>query len=333
VIGVTGTKGKSTTASLLAHLASVVVPTQLAGNIGRPALDLLDETTEGWVVLELSSYQIADLSSGPEVAVITNLYKEHADWHGDERTYRDEKLRIFKLPGVRAAVYPVGDPDIAAAAAGCAMRISFGGPQTWHLTEGGIQDGEGSLIPWDVLPLRGAHNALNLCASLSALVAAGIPCPPLPDSLAGVKPLPHRLQTVYLFDEVEWVDDSISTTPESSLAAIAAFSDQPLVLVAGGLDRGQDYDELGRIAAKRAVGLVTLPSTGARLAAAARRSGLAEDRIVEAGDMEMAVLAAAALAPAGSVVLLSPAAPSYNSYRNFEERGDHFAALARSSAR
>ena len=117
VIGVTGTKGKSTTATVIAHLLGQAgVPVELAGNIGRPVIELLDSDTvaggEAWVVCELSSYQIADLTVGPEVAVLTNLSREHTDWHGSEQQYRADKLRIFDLPGVRAAVRP---PPIAAA--------------------------------------------------------------------------------------------------------------------------------------------------------------------------------------------------------------------------
>ncbi len=99
VIGVTGTKGKSTTATVIAHLLNQITPTELAGNIGRPVIDLLDLDPETWVVCELSSYQLADLTTGPEVAVMTNLYREHTDWHGSEEQYRADKLRIFELPG------------------------------------------------------------------------------------------------------------------------------------------------------------------------------------------------------------------------------------------
>ncbi|MBV8219573.1 MAG: hypothetical protein JO325_13990, partial [Solirubrobacterales bacterium] len=112
VIAVTGTKGKSTTAALLAHLLSSERVAHLAGNIGAPALDLLDVPADEWVVLELSSYQIADLSQGPEVAAITNLYREHVDWHQTEDAYRREKLRLFSLPGVAACAYPPKFADI-----------------------------------------------------------------------------------------------------------------------------------------------------------------------------------------------------------------------------
>ncbi len=329
VIAVTGTKGKSTTASLLAHLLSSERVTHLAGNIGRPALDLLDVPGGEWVVLELSSYQIADLRQGPQVAVITNLYRDHIDWHRSEDAYRREKLRLFSLPGVTACAYPPKFADIEAAVATCPRRIPFGNDQGWHVTgDGSVAHPDGTVLAGSDLPLRGPHNVLNLCAALAAIDAADLPRPRLPEALTGVVSLPHRLQTVLDRDGVEWVDDSISTTPESSLAAIAAFPERPVVLIAGGHDRDQDYAELGRTVAERDVTLVVLPVTGSRLARAAAEAGLTHDQIVEADAMEDAVEAARRRATPGAVVLLSPAAPSFNSYRNFEERGDHFASLA-----
>jgi len=328
VIAVTGTKGKSTTASLLAHLLSSERAAHLAGNIGSPALDLLDVPAGDWVVLELSSYQIADLRQGPEVAAITNLYREHIDWHRSEDAYRREKLRLFSLPGVAACAYPARFADIEAAVATCSRRIAYGNDAGWHLTSDGIAHGDETVLATSDLPFRGPHNALNLCAALAAIDAADLPRPQLPEALRGVVPLPHRLQTVLDRDGVEWIDDSISTAPESSLAAIAAFPERPVVLIAGGQDRDQDYTELGRTAAERDVVLITLPVTGSRLATAARGAGLSHDQILEADAMEDAVEAARRRAAPGAVVLLSPAAPSYNRYRNFEERGDHFASLA-----
>jgi UDP-N-acetylmuramoyl-L-alanine---L-glutamate ligase len=329
VIAITGTKGKSTTASLLAHLLSSEHPAHLAGNIGAPALDLLDVPAGDWVVLELSSYQIADLRHGPEVAAITNLYREHIDWHGSEDAYRREKLRLFSLPGVVACAYPPKFADIEAAVAMCPRRVPFGEDQGWHVTEdGGVGHPDGTVLASGDLPFRGPHNALNICAALAAIDAADLPRPRLPEALTGLVPLPHRLQTVLERDGIEWIDDSISTAPESSLAAIAAFPERPVVLIAGGQDRDQDYAELGRTAAERDLVLVTLPVTGSRLARAAADAGLKHDRIVEAAAMEDAVEVARRRATPGTVVLLSPAAPSYNCYRNFEERGDHFASLA-----
>lgn len=327
VVGITGTKGKSTTAALAQHLAHAAGrDTALAGNIGIPALDLLDRDPPELVFLELSSYQIADLETGPETAVITNLFREHLDWHRSEEAYREEKLRIFQLPGVRTAVVNAREPDLARAAVDVERVVPYGEPGGWDCDEAGVRrDGELVVRAVD-LPLPGPHNALNLCAALTALELAAVE-PPLPDGLAGFGGLPHRLQSCGERDRVLWVDDSISTTPESTLAALASFPDRDVVLLAGGQDRGQDYDELGSALARRGASIVGMPSTGERAVAAARAAGVPAERAVAAADLAAAVALAQSLAHAGGVVLLSPAAPSYDRFRNFEERGDRFREL------
>jgi len=327
VVGITGTKGKSTTAALAQHLALAAGhDTALGGNIGIPALDLLDREPPELTFLELSSYQIADLTRGPEVAVITNLFREHLDWHGSEEAYREEKLRIFRLPGVRTAVVNAREPELVEAAAGVPNVVLFGEPSRWDCDEAGVRRGGDLVIPAAELPLPGPHNALNLCAALTALEVAGID-PPLPAALAGFSSLPHRLQPCGERDEVAWVDDSISTTPESTLAAMAAFADRDVVLLAGGQDRGQDYTELGAALARRGAAVVGMPTTGERAVAAAREAGVPPERAVAAADLAEAVELARRLAPPGGVILLSPAAPSYDRFRNFEERGDRFREL------
>lgn len=381
VIGVTGTKGKSTTAALIAHLARAAgVATDLAGNIGVPALDLLDAPPSELAVIELSSYQIADLATGAEVAVVTNLYREHVDWHGSEEAYQADKLRLLTLPGVRVAVVGAVDGEGAAAGGGAlggdaaaeAARIAgdaraatvargagvalapFGGPGGWHVTAAGIargvgagaasaeQPAGGAVVPTDALPLRGAHNARNLCTALTALEAAGIALPPLPQALDGFRALPHRLEPVDERDGLLFVDDSISTTPESAVAALDSYADRAVVLLAGGQDRSQDYAPLGRALAARGAAVVGLPSTGERVVAAARAAGVPPARALVAGGMEEAVALARELAAqlsarpsdradaaapdAAAVVLLSPAAPSYDFYRDFIARGERFRA-------
>jgi UDP-N-acetylmuramoylalanine--D-glutamate ligase len=329
VVAVTGTKGKSTTAALLAHLALASgQAVALAGNIGAPALDLLDRPPAELAVVELSSYQIADLDTGPEVCVITNLFREHTDWHGSEEAYRADKLRLLGLPGVRAAVVNARDERLVNAVGAGTAPTLYGTPDGWDAGPDGVTLRGELVIPAAQLPLRGEHNALNLCAALAALPACGIEPPPLPDALRGFKALPHRLEIVAERDRVLWVDDSISTTPESTLAALSSFADLEIVLLGGGQDRGQDYSELGQALAERGAAVIGLPTTGPRLVEAARRAGVSATRAIETVGMEEAVAQARALAGPGAAVLLSPAAPSYDTYRNFRERGAHFRALA-----
>ena len=176
------------------------------------------------------------------------------------------------------------DPRLAALAVPGRELHRFGSPDGWDLAAGGglALAGEGRL-PAGEMPLRGEHNALNLCAALAALAALGAPEPPLPAALAGFEPLPHRLETVTESGGVTWVNDSISTTPESALAALASFPGRRVVLIAGGQDRGQEFDALGGALAERSATtepaiLIAVPSTGPRLLAAARAAGLPATR-------------------------------------------------------
>ena len=328
VIGITGTKGKSTTAALAHHLLRATgQAAHLAGNIGLPALDLLDTPSTETAIVELSSYQIADLEIGPEIAVATNLFQEHVDWHRSAAAYRADKLRVFRLPGVCTAVVNGRDLRLLTASSATPARTCFNIDDGWHVTGEGVAYASKLRLRSDDVPLLGEHNAFNLCAALAALDAHHDPLPELREALADFRALPHRLEAVADRGGVLWVDDSISTTPESAIAAIASYPERAIVLIGGGQDRDQDYHELGMVLARRNATVIGLPSTGERLVVAARRAGVPEEHARDVSDMASAVRLARTLAQPGSVVLLSPAAPSYNRYRSFEERGAHFRAL------
>ena len=184
VLAVSGTKGKSTTAALTAHLAAAAgVTVALAGNIGVPAIALLDADPARLTVLELSSYQNADLETGPEVAMMTNLFREHTEWHGSEDAYRREKLRLLSLPEVRVAVLNAREPLLAAAPTD-AKVLPYGDPGGWDAGPDGVGRAGHPVLAPGQLPLPGEHNALNLCAALTGLEAFGIE-PPLPAALEG----------------------------------------------------------------------------------------------------------------------------------------------------
>jgi UDP-N-acetylmuramoylalanine--D-glutamate ligase len=381
VIGVTGTKGKSTTSSLIHHLLGRAgVRSRLVGNIGRPLLDELapQDPPDAWVV-ELSSYQLSDLPRAPTIAVVTNLLRDHLPWHGDERTYHEDKLRILtaeasaqptddRRRNPRMAILSHADPSLRAAAETVTAPVLWvDDPQGLHVADGQIRNGDRTVARIADLPLRGVIGARNVCAALEAVHALGYEIPDVADALRDFAPLPHRQQVVASDDGRTWVDDSISTTPEAALAAVAAFAPGPVVLIAGGDHRDQRYDELARALATGAiptgaigeppahvdvVGVVTLPGTGPEIAAAigaiaddlARRASASTDvgrphdtarprvavRQIEGQDpgtvMRDAIAAARELAPVGATILLSPAAPSHNVFRDFEDRGDRFAA-------
>jgi UDP-N-acetylmuramoyl-L-alanine---L-glutamate ligase len=332
VLAVTGTKGKSTTASLLTHLArSQGTKTVLAGNIGEPLLDHLSpaEPVDLWV-LELSSYQAADLECSPMAAVVLNLYPEHIDWHGSHERYYADKLNVLRDSERVLAVLNARDPRLRALRAP-AKTVWFGGEGSYDTQEGAIVlDGE-TVLSADENPLRGEHNALNICAALSALAALGMPLSDPARAIKGFSSLPHRLQQIAVCDGLRYVDDGISTTPQSTIAALRALSGSPVALIAGGYDRVQDYTELAqRILEEDVVAVVGLPDTGERLLgeikASAGASGARPPRLELAENIEQAVQIASGSLTGGGVVLLSPAAPSYGAFRNFEERSEHFVA-------
>jgi UDP-N-acetylmuramoylalanine--D-glutamate ligase len=331
-IAVTGTKGKSTTSALIDHLLGAAgEPTILAGNVGRPLLDHLgDGTPETVWVLELSSFQIADLDHAPGTGVLLNLFDEHLDWHGSAPRYHADKLRLFDLEPACAAVLCGADPGVRALAHPAGPTRWFGTEETLHVRGGEIWDGARPLPLPDPLPLTGAHNLLNLCAALEVVRERGHDIERLAlEALPSFRPLPHRLQLVGERDGVRFVNDSISTTPQSAIAALSAFAGVPVALIAGGYDRGQDYAALAAAVhehrALRAV--VVLPATGPRIIEELRRVVAAGPALHEAADLEAALPLAARAVAGGGVVLLSPAAPSFGAYRSFEERGEHFAAL------
>jgi len=329
VLGVTGTKGKSTTAALAAHLARAAgIDVRLAGNIGSPAIELLGESAE-LVVLELSSYQTADLAVGPETVLFTNLYREHLDWHGSEAVYHADKLRLATLPGVERVVVNGRDTRLTAIAG--RPLIAYGVAAGWDAGPTGVTHGGELVVSLDALPLRGEHNALNLAGALCALEQAGIDVPGPEAALAGFSGLDHRLQVV-AEGRLTWVDDSISTTPESAVAALAAFAARDVVLIAGGQDRSQEYLPLAQALREARARLITVPTTGPALARAAREAGVADALIDECPDLAAAVALARSRARDGAVVLLSPAAPSFDRFRDYAERGELFARLAREAA-
>jgi UDP-N-acetylmuramoylalanine--D-glutamate ligase len=330
VIGITGTKGKSTTATLTTHLLRAAgLTVELAGNIGHPAIELLSVPEPDCYVLELSSYQIADLDVGADVAVFTNLYPEHVDWHGSHEQYFSDKVRLAELPPVRTVVLNACDRrlvDVGRAARSC---IFYGCAGRFTVAEDVLFDADTPILSEAAAPLLGTHNLLNICAALTgASAVATIATRDIEESLAAFEPLPHRLQSLGIAESVEWIDDSISTTPESTIAALVALGDRPIVLIGGGFERKQDYRELASVLAARDVAIIGLPSTGPRLLAEALAAGIAPERLAEARDLVTAVERAAAWATAGSVVLLSPAAPSFDQFTSFEERGRRFAELA-----
>lgn len=324
IIGITGTKGKSTTTSLLYHLLkSLGYNVELAGNIGKPLLDLLGSKAT-YIIAELSSYQCASLTKGCDVGVILNLYPEHLQWHLTHQNYYSDKCRLAELSTL---VIANRDNETLVPLLNNHKNVTYyndmGGI---HITDNSFYQGAKKIVATDVLNLKGIHNAQNACAVLSVLDKLNIQLTPeqITTAFQTMSALPHRLQTVGTYAGRTFVDDSISTTPQSAIAAVKAMDNgQPITLIVGGFDRGQVYHELIEYALsiKNRISFVALPDTGNRLYKEAKINGF-NAFFVE--DMHNAVYHAYKITPIGGTVILSPAAPSYNSYRNFEERGQDF---------
>ncbi len=325
VVGITGTKGKSTTSALLAHLTrSLGVRTALAGNIGLPLLELLDpdDPPQLWVV-ELSSFQTGEC--GPlELGLITNLSEEHLDWHGTRERYQADKLRLAK----QASTLLLGSSqaELLAATANHPNRVCHSERHGWHIEHEAICYGSRAVLPRQQLSLPGLHNAGNACTALTAVELLGYDAEAAASALADFHGLPHRLQRLGERDGRIWIDDSISTTPEASRAAIESLQGSPLVLILGGHERGLDWS-------KFASWLTTCPPQSIVLQGANASRIEATLRTHNFNPLRLSNLAAAVEtiqrnSPPGNTVLLSPGAPSFDQFHDYAERGQHFATLA-----
>jgi UDP-N-acetylmuramoylalanine--D-glutamate ligase len=327
-ICITGTKGKSTTSALLAHvLAACGHAVRLAGNIGKPLLDCDDRDVDWWVI-ELSSYQLADLEARPSLAVILNLSPEHLDWHGSAEAYRRDKLRLVQLAGDRPIICNAADPLLCAELGERKNIRWFNGEDGFRATGRHLfENGRESRVQ---LPagLPGAHNLSNVAAVLTTALEIGIAPGRALEAIGTFRPLSHRLQLLGEHAGVRFVNDSISSTPVATMAALESFAGEAVVLIVGGLDRGLDwspYMEAFETTPPEAV--IGVPDNGARIVATLREAGVRPNLgLHEAPDLATAVALARHMAPTGAVVLLSPGAPSFPRFRDYRDRGRQFAA-------
>ncbi len=335
-ICITGSKGKSTTSSVTAHLlASAGYQTVAAGNIGVPLIDLLlhPRPVEAHVV-ELSSYQLQDFAGSPEVSVLLNLFPEHLDWHRGEANYFRDKSRILRLdqPNPPIAVLNQADPNTRQHVSSPARIRYFNDPTGYHVRAGDIYRGDTCLVPRAGIPLLGDHNLINVCAALAAVEAFGAAIPKALAGLKTFKPLPHRLTIVGERNGLLFVDDSIATIPQAAAAAVKAIGRRPVTIIVGGYDRGLDqakFAELLLAAAPQTI--IAVPDTGHvlfRLLTEQTAVSPFPPQLRFANGLAEAVKIATQLTPPGGVVLLSPGAPSYNAFKNFEDRGFTFGELA-----
>jgi UDP-N-acetylmuramoylalanine--D-glutamate ligase len=355
VIAVTGSNGKSTTASLVhrlllphAHEAGFTVT--LGGNIGTSLLPTVNKFgPDDVAVLELSSFQLASLQRSdfaPWIAVMTNFSPNHLDWHGSVEGYRNAKQVIFSRQRMTdIAIYSDEslDDDAYGVSAAPAWRIrgrrmTFGCSDTGEdgafmdcgsltFRDGNREDAirlhASSLLPGD-------HNARNIAAAACAAWVAGSDPLTFAESLNSFEPLPHRLQRVADKKGVAFYNDSVATTPESSIAALQSMP-QPTVILAGGADKGVDLSRFAYAIRQHAVAAVLMGETAGQLSSLLGSSSqsAAQPTVRIASDFADAFAHAVALVPEGGIVLLSPGCASYGWFRDYRERGEQFIEMAR----
>jgi UDP-N-acetylmuramoylalanine--D-glutamate ligase len=305
LLAVTGTKGKTTTTALLAEITGAPA----AGNIGLALCALDGEVEPGaLVVAELSSFQLEHVETfRARIAVLLNLEADHLDRHGTRDAYAAAKLRVFERQEADdVAVVPRGFGAIP----GRARRVEFSAD--------------------DPLPaeprLRGRHNRANAAAAAAAARAAGMTEDAIARGLERFEPVPHRLEPVGEAGGVAYVNDSIATNVLAARAALAAYADVPVHLIAGGRAKGESFEPLAAAIGSNVRAVYLVGEAAEALAAALAPAGV---RLERSGDLQTAVAAAAANAEPGDVVLLSPACASFDQYDSFEERGEDFRALVR----
>ncbi|MDY3869339.1 MAG: UDP-N-acetylmuramoyl-L-alanine--D-glutamate ligase [Pyramidobacter sp.] len=331
IIAVTGTNGKTTSTALAAHvLQSNGLRVQAAGNIGVPLADCAGKKYDA-LVLELSSFQLHWSSVlKPDAAILTNLASDHLDWHGSYENYISDKCHIFAPPEDRKSwavvhsrdAFRVPPPREVWTLSGGQRRIEFAGGAAELVCESGSR----VLFHRDRLRLQGTHNVENAAMALAAAVLVF----PHIDPSAGLEtfqPPRHRCEFIRTYRGAVYIDDSKGTNVAASVTALRCI-DGAKVVILGGQGKGEDYAELARAVREQARATIVLGEEADAIMQALAHAGFTE--VCRAGSMEDAVKKAASIACPGDTVLLSPACTSWDMYKNYAERGEHFAAIVRS---
>ncbi|MEM8979220.1 MAG: UDP-N-acetylmuramoyl-L-alanine--D-glutamate ligase [Pseudomonadota bacterium] len=320
IILVTGTKGKSTTASLLAQVMATTFDTALVGNIGSPFLEVDPDCD--WIVLELSSYQCADLAQTAHTRILTNLYPEHLDWHGSIDAYYTDKTRPFATASTGDSWLNAQERAVLDIAQNWTGKRLFDAPNALRFNDDTLVRDKTVLGACPKIAHQGRHMKANALAALSVGLELGVPIDKAITAVEAYGGLPHRQEILGESDGVLYVNDSISTIPQSALAALERFANRPVHLLVGGKDRGVDPSAL--LDALRSSNLASLTFMGETAESWKNKLGAVAYPVHQAVDLETAVTHAQSQAQHGDVILLSPAAASYDQFSNFQERGAAF---------
>ena len=333
ILGVTGTKGKTTTSSLLAAMFEAgALPAVLGGNIGTPLIErATDLGADDWAVLELSELQLPTISRGADIALYTNIGEDHLDRHGSVESYRAVKARLAELTAPSGRVVLNHDDEgcrtlgarlpPASVAWYASARPGRGRAEAWIDDEGWIIVSGERLVTAADVQLPGRHMLSNVLGAALAATVAGVPAAAIAEAIRTFAGVAHRLELVTERDGVRWINDSQATIPVAAIAALEAFA-APIVLISGGKDKGLDYAAFADAIATSCRGVALIGETAAQLEA------LIAGRVpvTRAAGMDEAVAIAAELVEPGDIALLSPAAASFDMFTDYAARGDAFRA-------
>jgi len=341
-IGVTGSAGKTTTTTLLGRMATNAYgdKTHVGGNIGDPLINHVDSmSADDIAILEISSFQLDQMTISPNIAAILNITPNHLDRHGTMEAYTAAKARILEFQS-KKDIAVLGCDDKGAWNLRNQVKGKLFTFSLHDLDEGlngaylhddllNLRDGYAylPLILREKILLRGEHNLLNILAAFTIGHAAGFPLDAMLDAVEDFRGVPHRLELVRELRGVRWYNDSIATAPERSIAAIRSF-DEPIVLLLGGRDKDLPWDDLMRLVNERVDHVVLFGEAAEKIEKTANSLGLGKRRfsVSRADGLQDAVIKAAEVAESGDVVLLSPGGTSFDEFKDFEERGERFRA-------
>ena len=337
-IGITGSAGKTTTTTLVGRMAKEAYgdAAYIGGNIGDPLINYVDEMKPtDLAILELSSFQLEQMTISPNVGAILNITPNHLDRHGTMEAYTAAKARLLDFQSAKdVAVLGRDDPGA------WKLRDRIKGKlftfSLHELDEGlngayfhdgllALRDGNAylPLMLREKVLLRGDHNVSNALAAFTIAHAAGFPLDAMLAAVEDFHGVPHRLELVRELHGVRWYNDSIATAPERTMAAVRAF-EEPIVLLLGGRDKDLPWDDLADLIHQRVDHVVLFGEAAEKIEKAVAGSGSRPQTLTRCETLEQAVLRAAEVAEAGDVVLLSPGGTSYDAFKDFAERGERF---------
>jgi UDP-N-acetylmuramoylalanine--D-glutamate ligase len=328
IIGVTGTKGKGTTSTLIATMLEAAgFRAHLGGNIGTPPLDMLANAIQpdDWVVLELANFQLIDMKYSPLIAVCLMVVPEHLDWHADIEEYVQAKQQLFRLqkPEDTSVYYVKSGLSKEVVSVSPANKIPYFAKPGAVIENDKVVIGETEICDTQDIKLLGKHNHQNICAAVTAVWRITQDAAAIKHVIQTVEGLPLRLQFIREVDGVQYYNDSYGSTPETAIVALEAFS-EPKVIILGGSDKGASYEELARAVVDNNVrAVIAIGLTGPAIAASLRKAGF--ENIGEgAGSMPEIIDQAHRFAQAGDIVLLSTACASFDMFQNYKDRGEQF---------